>query len=229
MPTPVMESYLETIYNLTMEGERVIAARLASHFKLTAPTVSETLHRMVEHGYIAIGAQKVILLTPEGRSLAEEGLRRHRLLERFLAETLGLDWVTSHEEAHRLEHHLSPAVEERMRRLLGDPETCPHGNPIPAPGRDPTAFLRERHALRLSRAKPGTTVRVLSISEIVEDESALLRLLSEHHIMPGGVIETLVPEQPFQVRFSLEGETVHLSRQVADKIWVQEQVPGRSG
>lgn len=224
MLTPVMASYLETIYNLTMEGERVIAARLAAHFKLAAPTVSETLHRMVEHGYIAIGAQKIIALTPEGRSLAEEGLRRHRLLERFLAETLGLDWVTSHEEAHRLEHQLSPAVEDRIRRLLGDPETCPHGNPIPAPGRDPTAFLRERHALRLSQVRPGTTVRVLSISEIVEDESALLRLLGEHRIMPGKTIEMLVSEKPSQVHFFLERKTMYLSRQVADKIWVQEQV-----
>ena len=118
---PVMDSYLETIYNLTMEGEPVIAARLADRFRISAPSVSETLRRMTEHGYIRLNERKQIALTEQGRALAESGLRRHRLLERMLVDMFRLDWTEAHEEAHRLEHGLSPILEERMLTVLGEP------------------------------------------------------------------------------------------------------------
>ncbi|MCL4508501.1 MAG: metal-dependent transcriptional regulator [Chloroflexi bacterium] len=224
MLTPVIESYLETIFNLTMEGDLVIAARLAEHFHVKPPTVSETLRRMVEHGYVVITGRRVISLTPLGQELAEAGLRRHRLLERFLSETLGLDWITSHEEAHRLEHDLSEDVEERIRKLLGDPETCPHGNPIPAPGRSPADFLRVRHAFRLSRTTAGQSVEVVCISEIVEDETALLRLLGSNRLFPETCL-AIVENDGHRVHAIAHSAPIQLETDVTDKIWVRAVDP----
>ena len=221
MPTPVMESYLETIYNLTMEGEPVIAARLAERFHISAPSVSETLRRLVEHGYVALDGRKHIRLTAEGKAQAESGLRRHRLLERMLVDVFRLDWTEAHEEAHRLEHGLSPMLEERMLSVLGSPETCPHGNPIPAPGRDPTRYLADLGARRLTGAAGGETVEVVCISEVVEDESALLRYLSERAVRPGArlTIRSLDPATGAVV--ALDGREVAIAPAVADKIWVR--------
>lgn len=221
MATPVMESYFETIYNLTMEGEPVIAARLAERFRVSAPTVSEMLKRMVEQGFIQMDNRKQITLTAEGKAQAESGLRRHRLLERMLVDMFKLDWTEAHEEAHRLEHGLSPMLEERMLAVLGEPETCPHGNPIPAPGRDPTRYLADRGALRLTAAVPGAPLEVICISEVVEDESALLRYLGERDIRPGAALTLLATDAKEGARVRRDGQEVTLMPTVAEKIWVR--------
>ena len=221
MATPVMESYLETIYNLTMEEDAVIAARLAERFRITPPTVSETLSRMVKQGLITLDARKNIHLTDDGRTLAESGLRRHRLLERMLVDMFGLDWTEAHEEAHRLEHGLSPMLEERMLTVMGSPETCPHGNPIPAPGRNPTRYLADLGARRLTAATGGEDVVVVCISEVVEDESALLRYLGDRRIRPGAHITVRGHDHERGVTASLDGQDVDIAASVADKIWVR--------
>lgn len=221
MATPVMESYLETIYNLTMEGDPVIAARLAERFKISAPTVSETLRRMVEHGYVVLDARKNIHLTDEGQAQAESGLRRHRLLERMLVDMFRLDWTEAHEEAHRLEHGLSPMLEERMLSVMGAPETCPHGNPIPGPGRNPTRYLADLGARRLTAATIGEPVDVVCISEVVEDESALLRYLGDRQIRPGARLTVQAQDGGSGVTANLNGQAVVITAAVADKIWVR--------
>jgi Mn-dependent DtxR family transcriptional regulator len=98
---------------------------------LSAPSITEALRRMQREGYVASRAKKEIRLTTRGWAIAETMARRHRLLERWLTDVLGLDWSRAHDEAHRLEHALSPVVEERLAQMLGMPSTCPHGNPIP--------------------------------------------------------------------------------------------------
>jgi DtxR family transcriptional regulator, Mn-dependent transcriptional regulator len=221
MATPVMESYLETIYNLTMEEDAVIAARLAERFHITPPTVSETLSRMAKQGLITLDAKKNIHLTDDGRTLAESGLRRHRLLERMLVDMFGLDWTEAHEEAHRLEHGLSPMLEERMLTVMGSPETCPHGNPIPAPGRNPTRYLADLGARRLTGVTVGEDVAVVCISEVVEDESALLRYLGDRHIRPGAQMTVRGQDHEHGVRARLDGQDVDIAAAVADKIWVR--------
>src|SRR6478735_6336344 len=127
----VIESYCEMIYNISMEGDTVIGARLAERFRVAPPTVTETLKRMTRDGLVEMDAKRQVTLTPKGVELAEAVLRRHRLTERFLVEMLGMQWHQVHEEAHRLEHYISGAVEARVVASLGQPTTCPHGNPIP--------------------------------------------------------------------------------------------------
>src|SRR5437870_8382941 len=135
--TASVQDYLAAIYDLASSGKPVIGARLAKHMGISAPAVTEAIHRMARGGYVKIGRGKELVLSTKGRQIAELMARRHRLLERWLTDTLGLNWTDAHEEAHRLEHALSPRVEDRLAELLGMPSTCPHGNPIPGMAKPP--------------------------------------------------------------------------------------------
>lgn len=218
MASPVAEAYLETIYNMGMEGEPVIGARLAEKFQVSRVTAGETIRRLVTDGYIVQHEDKSVSLTPEGRELTEGVLRRHRLAERLLFDVLGMDWVSAHEQAHALEHWISPEVEERISLLLGNPATCPHGNPIPGNASSGAAYLREREAFRLSDAAPGQTVEVVLISEVVEDESEVLRRLSDKGVHPRSRVAVRAAEP--EVVFEVDGQSHALARDLASKIWV---------
>src|SRR5438270_7387255 len=126
-----VEEYLETIYNMSMEDELVIGARLAEKFRVSPPTVTEMLKRLVRDGYVEMDAKRQVTLTENGNQAAEAVLRRHRLTERFLVDMLGMQWHEVHEEACRLEHFISYAVFCLKKKNLNYPTTCPHGNPIP--------------------------------------------------------------------------------------------------
>src|SRR5215467_11340875 len=132
--TQAIEDYLRTIYALEEEIQPVIAARVAEEVGVTPSTMVSTLRRLEGEGYLKVVRRKEIHLTSEGKQVAERILRRHFLIERFLTDLLGLDWVKAHQEAHRLEHAVSQEVEERLAKLLNNPTTCPHGNPIPNKG-----------------------------------------------------------------------------------------------
>lgn len=237
--TPVTREYLETIYNLNVEGDAVVGARLAEKFGVSAPNVAAVLGRMQRDGLISMpgrgrGRQgDGIELTIEGRAQAEVLLRQHRLAERFLVDTLGMDWVQAHEEAHNIERGMSPAVEERLMLLLGNPRTCPHGNPIPSSTMNTVEYLREQNALRLITAPVGVTMKVLLISEVVEDESALLRGLGQMDIMPGATITVLDSDEAqhtLKVRIiprdRPDGTRIEtITSELGARIWVREPAP----
>jgi DtxR family Mn-dependent transcriptional regulator len=236
----VARDYLETIYNLAVEGDPIVGARLAEKFGVSAPNVAEWLRRLQDKGLIVMPgrgrgrAGQGIELTAEGRAEAEALLRQHRLAERFLADVLGMDWVQAHEEAHHLELGMSPAIEERLMTLLGNPRTCPHGNPIPGKSFDTVGYLRQQHALRLNSAEVGAPMKVVLISEVVEDESALLTYLGQMDIMPGARATVLSRDPtdntlqagivPRDVATKAPSEsstrTVTLTNDLAAKIWV---------
>src|SRR5579871_5792653 len=184
MPHSVEEDYLAAIYNMHMEGERAIGARLADLFKVKAPTVTQTIHRLEKQHLVVVDEHKNLTLTQEGRASAETLLRRHRLSERFLVDVMGMAWHEVHEEAERLEHVISPTFEARMLAQLDNPTTCPHGNPIPGQV-DAPEFLRRQRARRLDAVDRGTPVVVLTVSEVVEDEQALITLLHSKGVIPG--------------------------------------------
>src|SRR3989442_8003671 len=135
--TASVQDYLAAVYDLASSGKPVIGARLAKHMSISAPAVTEAIHRMARGGYVRIGRTKQLTLTPKGQQIAEVMARRHRLLERWLTDTLGLNWTDAHEEAHRLEHPLSPPVGGRPADLLRMPGTCPPGNPLPGIAKPP--------------------------------------------------------------------------------------------
>ena len=125
------EEYLETILELEEEGIVPIRARLVERLGVSAPAVSEQVNRLVGGGYTELLDDRSLRLTSKGRKLATTVVRRHRLAERLLVDVIGLEWEKVHREADLWEHVISEDVEAKLVELLGDPATCPHGNPIP--------------------------------------------------------------------------------------------------
>src|SRR5438874_7701415 len=115
-----VEEYLQAIYTLADESGHVVSARLAEFLGFSAPAVSEMVHRLEREGLIALDDRKEVHLTKSGKRHADSIVRRHRLAERFLVEVLGFEWWKTHEEAERLEHAMSPEMEQRIQNVLGD-------------------------------------------------------------------------------------------------------------
>ena len=130
---PAFEEYCEAIYELSEDQVDVIQARIAERLRVTRPAVSEMVRRMEGEGLVAV-AGGAVNLTSRGSHLAEQVVRRHRLAERFLTDVLGLPSSGAHREAGKWEHVLSESVEAAINRMLENPTTCPHGNPIPGSG-----------------------------------------------------------------------------------------------
>src|SRR5215469_11556932 len=179
-----VEEYLETIYNMSAEDEPVIGARLAQKFRVSAPTVTEMLKRLVRDGYVEMDNRRQVTLTEAGYQAAEAVLRRHRLTERFLVDVLGMQWHRVHEEACRLEHFISGAVEARVIASLNNPTTCPHCNPIPGSVPNARSYLKDQGAVRLSAVSEGAQATILCVSEVVEDEETLIRYLHDKGLTP---------------------------------------------
>ena len=227
-----VEEYLETIYNMNMEDEVVIGARLSEKFRVAPPTVTEMLKRLVRDGYVEMDQKRQVTLTEAGNQAAEAVLRRHRLTERFLVDMLGMQWHQVHEEACRLEHFISGAVEARVIASLNHPTTCPHGNPIPGEVPDARNYLKDHRAVRLADVPVGGDATILCISEVVEDEEALILYLHEKGLTPDTLLTVIAhtssscddnagsegQEENFKVRVA--GRDVCISKAAAAKIWV---------
>lgn len=217
--TASVQDYLAAIYDLGGSGKPVIGARLAKHLAISAPAVTESVQRLSRGGYVRVGRGKELLLTVKGRQVAEVMARRHRLLERWLTDILGLNWTDAHEEAHRLEHALSPRVEDRLATLLGMPSTCPHGNPIPGMAAAPHVEV-----FPLSQAREGTTVVVERITEEAEADKNLLEYLWRNEVRPGRRLQiTEVAPWAGTISASGDGRTVALGFPAAAKIWVYRE------
>lgn len=224
-----VEEYLETIYNINMEGEIVIGARLAERFRVAAPTVTEMLKRLVRDNYVEMDNKRHVTLTEAGNKAAEAVLRRHRLTERFLVDMLGMQWHEVHEEACRLEHFISGAVEARVIASLNNPLTCPHGNPIPGSVPNARNYLKDHHAVRLSTVSEETQATILCISEVVEDEETLICYLHDKGLTPGTqlTVVSLTSQDDSgrnasadSVTLRLDDREVSISQTVASKLWV---------
>jgi DtxR family Mn-dependent transcriptional regulator len=215
-PTEVISRYLEAIYYMWSEGEPTRSARLADWLGVSRPTVTVALRRMTRDGMVRMNGHKEIELTTAGRRAAESIVRRHRIMERWLTDALGLDWVAADAEAARLEHAVSEVVERRLYEALGRPRTCPHGNPIPGHTK---ASPRER---RLATLDTGARAAISRVSEVAEREAPLLlAYLDERGLIPGrevGVVE--VDEIGRTIRIRAGKREVTLSHDTAAKVWV---------
>jgi len=187
-PTEAAAEYLMTIRYMHGEGQPVIAARLAERLGVSAATVSEMITRLVREGLLDVDADtRQLNLTDHGRTAAERTFRRHALSEWLLTEVIGLGWAEADEEAHHLQHAFSDRVTDKIDELLGQPPTCPHGNPIPRDGHTP-----ERPAgVALSEARAGDDVTILRVTEEAEEDARLLTFLQENGVRPGHVFEVI--------------------------------------
>ena len=184
MLSAVMEDYLKAIYTLQERAEgRVSTYQLADHLGVTPPTVTSMFEKLEERGLVEREKYKGVRLTDEGRVVALEVVRHHRLLESFLAEQLDYDWAEVHDEADRLEHHLSERLVGRIADALDDPGVDPHGDPIP----DADLELPEdATTTRLDEAAVGDRVVVRRIRHSTDEE---LRYLADAGIRPGTAVE----------------------------------------
>jgi DtxR family Mn-dependent transcriptional regulator len=178
--TSTVDRYLESIYCIDGEGEAVRPGRLSQWMGVSPPTVTDALRRMERDGLIAISEDRSVELTLAGRERATSIVRRHRILERWLTDVLGLDWAVADEEADRLSSAMSDLVVEQIDSSMGAPHTCPHGNPIP--GRQPDYGT----LVPLVTVPDQTSVKVRRISEVAEHEARpLLKRLSAVGIKEG--------------------------------------------
>ncbi len=174
------EEYLETILEIEEEGIPPLRARIVERLGFSAAAVSEQVNRLVDQGYAELRDDRTVALTDPGRELAVSVVRRHRLAERLLVDVIGLDWEKAHKEADRWEHAISAEVEAKLVELLGDPATCPHGNPIPGSAHRPT----HGPTTTLAVAAPGPAV-VARISEELELDDDALAFVAGAGLIPG--------------------------------------------
>jgi DtxR family Mn-dependent transcriptional regulator len=179
--TVAEEEYLQTMFWLEEAGLPITGANIARAMQLSPPTVHEMLGRLTDDGYVSRRKDKTLEFTESGREEARQIVRRHRLIERFLTDVLGVPWDEVHEEAERLEHAMSPTLEERMLAAIGDARTCPHGHPIVEGEREQGVLLAD--------VAPGAKVRVLRFENEAEE---ILHYLKGTGIYPGldGTIES---------------------------------------
>lgn len=209
---PAFEEYCECIFELREDDVDVIQARIAERLNVSRPAVSEMMKRMEAEGLVELSDG--ISLTVSGKRLAEQVVRRHRLAERFLTDVLKLSWAEAHHEAGRWEHVISDSVEAAMNNLLGDPTTCPHGNPIP--GSD----YRAPDSSPLAQIEVGGGFTVRRITEELEFEPGLLEFLESSAIQPGitGVVTAASPDGTLTVE--VDGRHVGLGAFASERILV---------
>ena len=214
-PSEVVSRYLEAIYYMWAEKEPLRSARLADWLSVSRPTVAAALGRMTRDGLVRMNKRKEIDLTARGMRAAEAIVRRHRIMERWLTDGLGFDWVTADAEAARLEHAVSDVVERRLYEVLGRPATCPHGNPIPGHSH---AVPKE---VRLSSLRTGDRASLTRVSEVAEREAPLLlNYLHQRDLTPGREVTVFEADEVGKtLRVRVADREVTLSHETASKVW----------
>ena len=207
--TVAEEEYLQILFWLQEAGLPMTGANVARAMQLSPPTVHEMIGRLERDGYITRGSDRAIAFTDSGAEHAEGIVRRHRLIERFLTDVLGVPWDEVHEEAERLEHAMSPVLEERMLAAIGDAKTCPHGHPIVAGQR--------LQGVPLADVEVGASVRILRFENEAED---LLHYLKASGIEPGMEAELAERDDAKVVLRTAEGAICAVTPSVAETVSV---------
>src|SRR5438045_1720955 len=207
--TPAEDEYLQTIFWLEEAGLPTTGANGARALQVSPPTVHEMVGRLEADGYIRRDEDRSLLFTDDGRTHAAGVVRRHRMIERFLTDVLGIPWDEVHEEAERLEHAMSPVLEERMYAAIAGAETCPHGHPIVAGAR--------LAGVPLADVEAGAAVRILRFENEAEE---LLHYLKEAGLEPGleGTLAERDEEQVVLV--ASDGRRCTLTPSVAETVSV---------
>lgn len=213
--TSSSQDYLKAIWSLSeWSDEPVMASAVAERVGVRLSTASDAVKRLAAQGLVESRPYGAINLTEEGKAHALAMIRRHRLLETFLVQTLGYSWDEVHEEAEELEHAVSDLLVERISSYLGHPDRDPHGDPIPASG----GAIQKLAAANLAQCKPGDLVRVERVSD---EDPNLLQFLTDHGIEPGSLLEVQGPP-PFSedIRVKVQETSLPLGKEAALRVWV---------
>ncbi len=219
MPRPsvtrMVEDYVTLIWKAyEWPGGRPATTEMAEQLGVTASTVSANLKKLARDGYIDYEPYGQIVLTDAGRQIAVEIVRRHRIVESYLVEALGLTWDQVHDEADRLEHAVSDLVLERMNAALGSPQRDPHGDPIP----DADGHTADFPSRRLQETAPGVEVEVVRVSDRSPE---LLRYLTDRGIVIGTKLQVRsISSAASAIAVSVGDEIIELALDAADAIRV---------
>ena len=218
MLSPEMEDYLKTIYEHQRETEGPVStSAIAESMDVTPPTATSMMEKLEDRGFVEREKYKGVRLSDEGQTIAIEVIRHHRLLETYLTEKLGFDWAEVHDEADRLEHHISEEFERRVAAKLGEPDVDPHGDPIPSDALEP---VDEAAGTVLSECEEGDVVEVSRVRDRDPDE---LEYLDDAGIVPGTVLRVVEVAPIGLVEIELDdGSSVSLPEHVAATIRVVE-------
>ncbi len=210
----VVEEYLQVIYSLLTDQKPVKAVNLTKWLKSSPSTVHATLSRLQRDKLVKVNKKKEITLTAKGLEKAETLTRRHRLVEAFLCDSLGISWHEVHKHAHILEHGLTPLVEEKLAEFLGFPQSCPHGTPLPG-----VEDYLPKNTISLDEFEPGDDIEIVNIGESLEESLDIMKFLQDKSIQPGkrhrikektDITKTIVLES--------QDETATLTYDIAQKI-----------
>jgi len=207
--TVAEEEYLQSLFWLEEAGLPMTAANVARAMQLSPPTVHEMIGRLIDDDYVSRDADKSLSFTDSGKAHAEGIVKRHRLIERFLTDVLGIPWDEVHEEAERLEHAMSPVLEERMLAAIGDAKTCPHGHPIVLEEREVGSLLAD--------CEIGAKVIVLRFENEAEELLHYLRAAGLETGLEGEVTASTDDD----VTITAAGEEHYVSRSVAETVSVR--------
>lgn len=221
MPTPSVENYLKTIYKLQQRStdERVKNKQIADALSLALPSVTSMLKSLTAQGMLDYVPYQGVHLTDKGQHAALKVIRRHRLLELFLIETLGMTWAEVHEEAELLEHALSDKLTDRIDSFLGEPQMDPHGDPIPT--RD--GVMPQQIGQPLETLDEGATA---TIQRVLSQHGPFLEYLGEKGLTPGArllVTEVAPFRGPLTLQLLPQGEVVSVSRETARLLKVRPE------
>ncbi|HYM20871.1 MAG TPA: metal-dependent transcriptional regulator [Candidatus Kapabacteria bacterium] len=212
MNTPSMEDYLKAIYKVKVTGE-VTAQDIARRIRVSAPAVSKMLKKLVHLKLVRIHPRTGIHLTPFGERTALQTIRRHRLIELYLVNELGYKWEEVHDEAERLEHYISPLLEERIAQKLGNPEFDPHGDPIP----DSAGVMPIVEEFPLDHV---TMPSKIIITRVPDQDPELLRYLKKLQFIPGEEVE-FIGREPFggSFQYKMKNTSAHIPQRVAEQVF----------
>jgi DtxR family Mn-dependent transcriptional regulator len=216
MISPSVEDYLKAIYKLEAQNETVPVStgEVARSMDVSPASASNMIKRLGDLDFLTYEAYEGATLTDHGRKVALEVIRHHRLLELYLKEVMGFEWGEIHDEAERLEHHISERFEDRIEEMLGHPTRDPHGHPIPS--RD--GIVDELPTHTLADLEPGTSAR---IDQISDEDADLLHLLEQRGLMPGVAVE-VVDARPLEglLVVAVDGTEQLIGHPVAEKVYV---------
>lgn len=212
----VVEEYLQVIYSLISENQVVKSVHLANRLKTSPSTVHATLSRLQRDEMIIIGKKKEIGLTEKGIKLAEDLTRKHRLVETFLCDILGISWHEVHKHAHVLEHGLTPLVEEKLAEFLNFPKSCPHGTPLPG-----EKDYLPKNLVTLDKVTIGKDVKIVIIYESLEESVDLMKFFQDKGIKPGRKHNILEKTDVTKtLLLQSENSTATISYEIASQIGV---------
>ena len=214
-----VEEYLEAISKRQKTEMPVSTSSLAADLGVSLPAVTDMIRRLEAEGLINYEHNRGVSLTAEGSRAALTTIRRHRLWERFLTDILGLRWDKVHDAACRLEHAISPEMEESLASLLGYADTCPHGNPIP----DKNGHVKDQDVRPLSEFEVGQRVR---ISAVVKEEGRLLRKIEKWGLKPKSIVKIERKDDDGTLELKLDGQKLLLDKATADYLMAISVSPG---